>query len=160
MGSLKMGFAWKSCLILAFLAFLVQSVPVEESITNNDSNEEQQVNVDANGCKPDWQGDGYCDDDNNNELCQYDSGDCCTDTENLYCQTCGCIDPNWTAPIRTEDVEDVEDEGVSGSCAKPEYMGDGHCGDETNTPECNFDGGDCCTDTAHEYCTICQCIQQ
>ena len=32
------------------------------------------------GCgSPQWFGDGYCDDDNNNEDCEWDGGDCCGD---------------------------------------------------------------------------------
>merc|ERR1711894_550859 len=32
----------------------------------------------AGTCKiPEWQGDGYCDDENNNSECAWDGGDCC-----------------------------------------------------------------------------------
>merc|ERR1712113_218903 len=50
------------------------------------------------GCgSPQWQGDGYCDDDNNNEECNYDGGDCCNndnDGWDTFCNDCKCKDPN------------------------------------------------------------------
>ena len=40
-------------------------------------------------------GDNYCDDDNNNEECGWDGGDCCGDNVNTqYCSACECLDPN------------------------------------------------------------------
>merc|ERR1712038_773987 len=44
---------------------------------------------------PQWFGDNYCDDDNNNEECGWDGGDCCGDNVNTqYCSACECLDPN------------------------------------------------------------------
>ena len=48
--------------------------------------------------KSHWIGDGYCDDVNNNEECQWDGGDCCGDNVNTqYCDfttyMCACLDP-------------------------------------------------------------------
>ena len=38
-------------------------------------------------------------------------------------------------------------------------MNDGYCNDETNIPECNYVGGDCCGSCINtEYCTNCTCI--
>ena len=41
--------------------------------------------------KSDWIGDDYCDDETNNEKCDYDGGDCCLE-EILadYCSDCTC----------------------------------------------------------------------
>ena len=37
--------------------------------------------------------------------------------------------------------------------------GDGFCDDVTNTPECNYDGGDCCGDNVKEdFCFNCICL--
>ena len=39
-------------------------------------------------CVTSYIGDGYCDDDNNNDACQFDGGDCCDQTTimwNSYC---------------------------------------------------------------------------
>ena len=45
------------------------------------------------GCaKPDWVGDGFCDDFTNNLECTYDGGDCCRpDVDTKYCQECQCL---------------------------------------------------------------------
>ena len=38
--------------------------------------------------------DGYCDDKNNIEECQWDGGDCCGDNVDTdYCEDCACLDP-------------------------------------------------------------------
>ena len=39
-----------------------------------------------------WKGDGICDDINNNELRDYDGGDCCgAHVKKQYCFECQCI---------------------------------------------------------------------
>ena len=39
-------------------------------------------------------------------------------------------------------------------------MGDGFCDDDTNTGDCEFDGGDCCGDDINtDYCEDCKCKQ-
>ena len=44
------------------------------------------------GGKPEWIDDGYCDDINNNEGCEYDGGDCCGVYMNKrFCIECECI---------------------------------------------------------------------
>merc|ERR1712077_136670 len=51
---------------------------------------------DGDGCEyPDYQGDGYCDDGNNNGACSYDGGDCCPGSNppsgwDSYCSVCEC----------------------------------------------------------------------
>ena len=38
-------------------------------------------------------------------------------------------------------------------------VGDGFCNDETNNPDCNYDGGDCCGScVVTEHCTDSQCL--
>ena len=38
------------------------------------------------GCgSPNWVGDNYCDDENNNEDCEWDGGDCCGNVNETYC---------------------------------------------------------------------------
>ena len=45
---------------------------------------------------PDFKGDGICDDENNNEACEYDGGDCCgSNADTSYCIECQCSDPNY-----------------------------------------------------------------
>ena len=39
----------------------------------------------------DYIGDGFCDDATNNEVCEWDGGDCCGDNvNNLFCNVCRC----------------------------------------------------------------------
>ena len=46
------------------------------------------------GCEiPQYYGDNYCDDENNNEACFFDGGDCCGSNVNTnYCTECLCLD--------------------------------------------------------------------
>merc|ERR1712003_585393 len=102
---------------------------------------------------PSYVGDGNCDDNNNNEGCAYDGGDCCAKSveggkvKETYCQQCACIDP-----------------ANQGGCGIVDYKGDGNCDDENNNPGCAFDGGDCCPKSVAggvvktKYCTKCKCI--
>ena len=44
-------------------------------------------------------------------------------------------------------------------CHFPLLVRDGHCNDETNNFNCNFDGGDCCYSYVSKfYCTSCKCL--
>ena len=37
-------------------------------------------------------------------------------------------------------------------------VGNGLCNDETNIPECNYDGGDCCVNVNTDSCSECNCL--
>ena len=51
---------------------------------------------------PQWFGDNYCDDENNNAECGWDGGDCCGDNVNTqYCSACECLDPSAGGPTTT-----------------------------------------------------------
>ena len=55
------------------------------------------------GCEePEWQGDGYCDDENNVAACHWDGGDCCNndvpDYDN-FCLECQCLGPNFDSEL-------------------------------------------------------------
>ena len=94
-------------------------------------------------CKyPTWKGDGYCDDENNNEGCEYDGGDCCGhEVITQYCSACQCLDPGIV------------------HCQYPQWQGDGYCDDQNNTGECEWDGGDCCGNhVKRKYCSDCHCL--
>ena len=44
-------------------------------------------------CNQDWIGDAYCDDINNNVVCNFDDGDCCGPNVNTqYCTECLCLE--------------------------------------------------------------------
>ena len=95
-----------------------------------------------------WIGDGYCEDENNIFECNFDGGDCCTDTEHLHCTECLC-------------KTNGDEEDTPKTCDMHEWIGDGVCDDENNVLECDYDGGDCCDDTADKtYCTVCECIEK
>jgi len=123
----------------------------------------------AAGCaKTKFKGDGNCDDNNNNEGCDYDGGDCCpasvknnkgvkTGTvKKTYCTKCECLDP--------------DNQGAALSCFKLNFKGDGNCDDKNNDEGCEWDGGDCCAATVTNnkgvktgkvkttYCTECKCL--
>merc|ERR1719264_327012 len=100
----------------------------------------------SSGCgSPQWQGDNYCDDDNNNAACEWDGGDCCGDDVNeQYCSACECLDPA---------------EQPGGGCGAPQWQGDNYCDDENNNAGCELDGGDCCGDDVNEnFCSACECL--
>merc|ERR1712176_367711 len=57
----------------------------------------------ADGCggsclSPNYVGDGFCDDGNNNCGCDWDQGDCCGESgkgkQYNYCTDCSCLDPD------------------------------------------------------------------
>ena len=37
------------------------------------------------------------------------------------------------------------------------FIGDGLCDDENNNIQCFYDGGDCCFNVIHDFCTNCSC---
>ena len=87
--------------------------------------------------------DGYCNDETNNLECNYDGGDCCGHNINTkYCTECKCLHQETCLA------------GVNHA-----LVGNGFCNDETNIPECNYDGGDCCGPCIDlEYCSECACF--
>ena len=67
-----------------------------------------------------------------------------------------CIAPGLDCPVAP---------ATGPACAfmaeQPEKYQDRICDDELNTPECNYDGGDCCVhkvDNWNERCTACECL--
>ena len=61
------------------------------------SSNTQSTTASHSGCHfPNYQGDNYCDDENNNANCEYDGGDCCGDNvDTSYCTQCQCLDPAY-----------------------------------------------------------------
>ena len=109
---------------------------------------------------PHWVGDNYCDDENNNEACGFDGGDCCDnemDGWDNYCQDCACLE----SPPTTEPPMETTGMPID-NCAVPHWFGDGYCDDENNNEDCGFDGGDCCDnemDGWDNYCQECECFE-
>ena len=103
-------------------------------------------------CKPQYLGDGYCDDCHNTVEGNYDGGDCCPphenpDSWNSFCTTCECLEPTTTTP-------------PPATC-NSNYIGDNFCDDACNNKENNYDDGDCCAPHAltnwNQYCQACEC---
>ena len=93
-------------------------------------------------------GDGFCDRINNKKSCLYDGGDCCRCScldglqnecgiNGFDCLDEGCLDH----PSIADQLPDC-----AGTLLK---LGDGNCDGINNTPDCGYDGGDCC---------ICTCV--
>ena len=85
------------------------------------------------------QGDGFCDDGNNNYECLWDGGDCCGDNvKKEYCKICECK-----------------------TCEFSNFWKDGFCDDGNNNIGCQFDGGDCCGPNVNtKYCKNCECLEK
>lgn len=101
------------------------------------------------GCDaPSLQGDGYCDDSNNNPKCNWDGGDCFgvgNKKQLSYCEQCKCL--SCAAPA------DGCVDKFRGQCGSKEYKGDGNCDDHNNNAACGWDGGDCCgLNVNKQYC--------
>ena len=90
--------------------------------------------------------------------CGWDGGDCCGQhTCNLCRPNCECRDTGDTA----YDVNDPF--GMNGleclDCAASNWYADKYCDDANNTPQCNYDGGDCCgANINRQFCSACQCL--
>ena len=90
-------------------------------------------------------GDGYCQDEINNERCNYDGGDCCGPCINKrYCTNCTCLKNDtqikFPNPVIGDGACNSEMDNVKcsydfGDCCPKFYLvGDGFCNDETNNP--------------------------
>ena len=72
------------------LMHVMVSQKTDRRNTFHHKNTEFILNTD-NGGTSIWIGDGFCDDINNNEACDYDSGDCCgLSTKKNFCIECIC----------------------------------------------------------------------
>merc|ERR1719384_2892616 len=122
------------------LANARQSVPHQPRQIDPRQIDPRQIDPRNGTCgAPQWKGDNYCDDENNNEGCDFDGGDCCGDNvQTQYCSACECLEPE---------------------CGSPQWKGDNYCDDENNNARCDWDGGDCCgTNVNTNYCQACQCL--
>ena len=114
-------------------------------------------------------GNGFCNDETNNENCNYDGGECCVVNANKNaCVECGCFLIETCAdgyhPLVGNGFCDAEtniaecDFDGGDCCPNPDMVGNAICNDETNNLGCNYDGGDCCLmnmDTSS--CSECSC---
>ena len=112
-------------------------------------------------------GNGFCNDETNNQDCNYDGGDCCVlDANTSACSECVChlietcaaryhpLVGNGFCDNET-NINECEYDG--GECCF--NVGNGYCDDDSNTLGCNYDGGDCCGSCVNkEYCSTCTCL--
>merc|ERR1712032_755103 len=102
---------------------------------------------------PDYVGDKFCDDNNNNAGCNWDKGDCCGPKNNYkYCKKCKCRDCTFVSK------GDACVKAIKKGCGAPKWKGDGNCDDENNNAGCTWDGGDCCGAKNFGYCKQCKCL--
>ena len=157
---------YKSSVLFSCLAFLLSSIVVLGIYYKQRFNDKSSpITISSNAtskspkhCKMvDFIGDGFCDEETNNELCDFDNGDCCDlNNDRTLCPECFC----YTSKIDLGDCSDYNYE-----CTFPFtlYFGvidDGICDDYLNKKQCYFDGGDCCLDDKDEsICNDCTCIQ-
>ena len=115
---------------------------------------------------------GFCNDETNNEECQFDGNDCCGACANTeLCSDCNCHDENqldfsckhwikYKCRYLGDKYGSNNNPTIFTGCESdnPLWIGDGYCDDETNTEGCNFDGGDCCGSSVNDqYCEECIC---
>ena len=87
-------------------------------------------------------GDGFCNDETNNQHCSYDRGDCCLlNVTKDNCTECNCY------------IQETCEVGFH------PLVGDGFCNDELNIASC-YDHGDCCLFNANtDLCSNCSCSE-
>merc|ERR1711976_480234 len=82
-----------------------------------------------------WKGDGFCDDENNNEGCEYDGGYCCNNDYqwwDYYCTDCECVDPSASTKEMDLFEQREQNEAFQNDCYMICWKGDGFCADENN----------------------------
>ena len=116
---------------------------ITDSCTECECLNENPRNVMMNASSNPLVGNGYCNDETNNVACNFDAGECCGSCISMdYCIDCLCLDQSNNAT----------------SFVNNPLVGDGICHDETNTPNCNFDGFDCCgSNVITDACVECVC---
>ena len=111
--------------------------PQVDLALQNPTTYSDQYNYSANGVCPHWmiKGDGFCDDEANIELCDYDELDCCSlELDRSLCFECFCYGTN---------MDDIPNDDCFDIIINP-VIGDGHCNPDLNKLEFYFDAGDCC----------------
>ena len=98
--------------------------------------------------------DGKCDFENDKAICGYDRADCLSD-----CKT-ELYDNGHCDAVNDEEkcLFDGGDCKIS-QCSPyiQDFIGDGLCQDFANSPECNYDGNDCCDGLTYD-CFDCFCF--
>ena len=120
-----------------YTIFKYEVEPQVNLALQNPTTYSDQYNYSANGVCPHWmiKGDGFCDDEANIELCDYDELDCCSlELDRSLCFECFCYGTN---------MDDIPNDDCFDIIINP-VIGDGHCNPDLNKLEFYFDAGDCC----------------
>ena len=108
--------------------------------TGGDGGDTGEPDCEDVGGNSGWNGDGYCDANNNVAECEFDAGDCCESS---------CVDgPEYSCGEFSPFDCQAPDTRCAEAGGNLDYVGDGWCdADVNNTEACAFDGGDCCEST-------------
>ena len=88
-----------------------------------------------------FKGDGFCDDEANNEFCDFDEGDCCDpQSDRSQCSECFCK----IEYFQTKKYMDCPQINMINGDLSAALHGDGNCDKDFNIYEEFFDAGDCC----------------
>ena len=113
--------------------------PNEINLLNNIENGTVE-NIFELNCQ-ELKGDGFCDDEVNNEFCNYDGGDCCDQyLDRTMCTDCFC----HIEYFQTKEYLNCPDISMINGKLSFAKHGNGHCDKEFNNYEEFFDAGDCC----------------
>ena len=123
-----------------------------------------------NGLTHAFVADGICNDETNIAGCNYDGGDCCGYNINSeHCNECTCFHQETCIAGLTHafvgdgvcnketNIGECNYDGGD-CCSNPEMVSNSVCNDETNIVECNYDGGDCCVNVNADSCSNCDCL--
>ena len=106
-----------------------------------------------------------CEDHLNVPECDYSNKQCCGKANMHFCHDCVCLDPRNTEKrgpnfppflkirFRRTFLSEIS------RCPFLGFRGNGLCDDANNIPECDFDGGDCCSHFLEKgHCEECACF--
>ena len=143
-------------------AALAEDGPAEPAMPTGPTCDEGLMPWQANPecCVPNsaFIGDGACDPDApyNTAACGYDGGDCCMETCNqnsaFGCKTKWDDDLGSYGPFGFFCIDPYQSSAVDPVLCdvdEKSRIGDGQCNPMYNTPECGYDGGDCCEETCN-----------
>ena len=122
----------------------------------NTENKNIICNYDGGDCCPnsDLINNAECDYINNNHACLYDGGDCCFE----YSGSRGTYLYNDGQCSYIHNLEMCNFDG--GDCCDNFTIADGICDDRNNNRICHYDGGDCCYgNKTSDRCHFCRCIE-
>ena len=132
---------------------------INETMSTNQIEEQstETIDQDSQCYEPFWVGDGYCDDQTNNENCDYDGGDCCLSfVQEDYCSFCECheLESETTTPEISLSTTSLTSCQINFAAE----IGNQLCNDYLNKEICNYDGGDCCLPDKGILCQECVCL--